>query len=208
MKLNFDCVEDDPKFVQELLSVLSPITSNIRIFNTAEDCLSNLSDDTSLYFFDIRLPGIDGIQLIRIVREKFRDPRIVVLSAMDSDEILFQALKAGAIGYILKSDLRKLPEMITDLMDGGAVITPTLALRVLKNFQEPKLNTKHGFEELTSREKEILQELVSGQSLKEVAEELDISLHTVSTHTKNIYKKLQVNNRIQLLKRASDLGLY
>ncbi|TGL88355.1 DNA-binding response regulator [Leptospira congkakensis] len=208
MLLSFDCVDDDPKFTKELTIVLSSFSTRIRIFGSAEDYLTNLSEETSLLFFDIKLPGIDGIQLTQIVREKMRDPRIVVLSALDSDEVLFQALKAGAIGYILKSDLRKLPDMVEDLINGGAVITPTLALRVLKSFQEPRVNLKHGFEELTAREKEILQELVSGQSLKEVAEELEISTHTVSTHAKNIYRKLQVNNRIQLLKRAAELGLY
>jgi DNA-binding NarL/FixJ family response regulator len=206
--MKFDFVEDDPIFSQRMKEILKPHSTEIRLFDSAESYLSaNNISDTKILFLDIVLPGMNGIELTRIIREKYPDLKIVVLSAMDSDDILFQALKSGAIGYILKTDLEKLPELTSDILSGGAVITSTLALRVLKSFHEPHTNNKDGFENLTSREREILNELISGQSLREVAEEMDISMHTVQTHTKNIYKKLQVNNRIQLLRRASELGL-
>ncbi len=204
----FDFVEDDPNFSNKLRETLEFQGDEIRMFPSAESyLLSNNIGQSAILFVDIALPGMNGIQLIQIVKEKYPDIKIVVLSALDSDNILFQALKSGAIGYILKSDLDKLPNLTMDILAGGAVITPTLALRVFKSFQVPSEKLDEGFESLTSREKEILTELISGQSMREVAEELDISLHTAQTHTKNIYKKLQVNNRIQLIRRATDLGL-
>jgi len=204
----FDFVEDDPNFSNKLRETLEFQGDEIRMFPSAESyLLSNNIGQSAILFVDIALPGMNGIQLIQIVKEKYPDLKIVVLSALDSDNILFQALKSGAIGYILKSDLDKLPNLTMDILAGGAVITPTLALRVFKSFQVPSEKLDEGFESLTSREKEILTELISGQSMREVAEELDISLHTAQTHTKNIYKKLQVNNRIQLIRRATDLGL-
>jgi DNA-binding NarL/FixJ family response regulator len=207
MDFFFDFVEDNPEFSRHLILALETFSKDIRQYPSAEEYLQNINREPSILFTDIRLPGMDGIQLTQIVKEKYPNVKIVVLSALDSDEILFKALRMGAIGYILKSDLNKLPTMILDILNGGAVITPTLALRVLKSFQEPKLSKLQGYEKLTSREVEILQELISGMSLKEVSEELDISMHTVSAHTKSIYRKLQVNNRIQLLKRAEELGL-
>jgi DNA-binding NarL/FixJ family response regulator len=204
----FDFVEDDPNFSNKLRETLEFQGDEIRMFPSAESyLLANNIGQSAILFVDIALPGMNGIQLIQIVKEKYPDLKIVVLSALDSDNILFQALKSGAIGYILKSDLDKLPNLTMDILAGGAVITPTLALRVFKSFQVPSEKLDEGFESLTSREKEILTELISGQSMREVAEELDISLHTAQTHTKNIYKKLQVNNRIQLIRRATDLGL-
>ncbi|MDZ4726101.1 MAG: response regulator transcription factor [Leptospira sp.] len=203
----FDCVEDDQGFVSKMVTLLAPLAKHVRTFSNAEEYL-NFGDinHTEILFVDIILPGINGIELTKIIREKHPDLKIVVLSAMDSDDILFQALKSGAIGYILKTEVENLTKLTQDILNGGAVISSTLALRVLKSFHEPHAIAKEGFETLTSREKDILNELISGQSLREVADELEISLHTVQTHTKNIYKKLQVNNRIQLLKRASDLG--
>lgn len=203
----FDFVEDDTHFAGRMHEILRPMAEEIRIFESAESYLASRTQNLAeILFVDIVLPGLSGIELTKIIREKFPDLKIVVLSAMDSDEILFQALKSGAIGYVLKSDLDKLPSLTSEILAGGAVITSTLALRVLKSFHEPQTNAKDGFESLTTREKDILTELISGQSVREVAIELDLSLHTVQTHTKNIYKKLQVNNRIQLIRRASDLG--
>jgi DNA-binding NarL/FixJ family response regulator len=205
--MNFDFVEDDPVFTSHMVEMLSPMVTSIRTFNSAESYLaSEPIEATEILFLDIMLPGLSGLELIKIAHTKHPSLKIVVLSAMDSDDILFQALKSGAIGYILKTDMEKLPSLTSDILSGGAVITSTLALRVLRSFHEPVSDIPLGLESLTSREKEILNELISGQSLKEVAIELDISMHTVQSHTKNIYRKLQVNNRIQLLKRASDLG--
>jgi len=205
--MNFDFVEDDEVFAEKMQALLSPKATSLRTFDSAESYLSaEPLANTEILFLDIMLPGLSGIELIKIVHTKHPNLKIIVLSAMDSDDILFQALKSGAIGYILKTEVEKLSDLTDDILSGGAVITSTLALRVLKSFHEPVAPAELGFESLTVREKEILNELISGQSLREVAIELDISMHTVQTHTKNIYRKLQVNNRIQLLKRASDLG--
>jgi DNA-binding NarL/FixJ family response regulator len=207
MGYRFHIIEDDLAFSKVLIGCLDHFEAEIQVFPSAEIYLEKELDIPSLLFLDIQLPGISGISLARIMKEKNSEIKIIVLSALDSNEILFQALKAGAIGYILKSDLNRLDQILPDILQGGAFLTPTLALRVLKSFQEVEDKKNAGFEALTEREKEILQELVEGLKTKEIAEDLDVSILTVATHTKNIYRKLQVNNRVQLLRRAEELKL-
>lgn len=200
-------MEDHSEISLQLKELLKDFGAELQFYISAEDYMQAEPSEPAILFLDIRLPGLGGIELAKIYKLKYPEIKILILSSIDSDEILFQAIKAGAIGYVLKSDLEKLKDLIPEILLGGAVLTPSLAIRVLKYFREPEMKSKTGFESLTKREMDIIQELVSGLKSHEIAEELNLSPLTVSTHTKNIYRKLQVNNRIQLQKRATEMGL-
>ncbi|WP_026260183.1 response regulator [Segetibacter koreensis] len=140
---------------------------------------------------DINMPGKTGIQAVREIKEARPETFIIMYTMFENDENLFDSLCAGANGYILKKTSPfKLFEAIGDVMQGGAPMSPTIARRVLQSFE---MRSSGQLYHLTAREKEILQLLVKGYSIKIIADELKISFDTVRTHLKNIYPKLHVN---------------
>ncbi|TGL99711.1 response regulator [Leptospira jelokensis] len=180
------------------------IPVRLETWTSAEDFLKHgKKTDLDLMFVDIRLPQMDGIELIRIISEEIPDLKTAALTIADSEETIFAALRAGALGYLLKSELSDLNHIITTIMNGGAMITPTIALRMIHSFRTP--NEKSEFE-LTNREKQVLLEIASGLSIHEAGKRLGISDNTLNTHLKTIYRKLRVRNRVQLIERARKLG--
>lgn len=157
-----------------------------------------------LLFLDIRLPGTDGVTLAG--RIALRDPEIaiVMLSNINSDNLIFQALRNGAVGYILKSELRDIGATVATVLSGGAIITPTIAFRVLNNFRKsnPVLEAR-----LTPRETQILELMVKGKTIAQVADAIGSSPHTVHNQAKSIYKKLNVHNRMELAQKAAAAGM-
>ena len=124
---------------------------------------------------------------------------------MTSEKMIFDALKAGALGYIYKDELETINDVVSQVMSGGAIITPTIALRVLDTFKQPiKFKPET---DLTKREKQVLGLLVSGVKTKDAATTLQISHDTIRNHIKNIYKKLNVNSKVEMMRKASDMGL-
>ena len=146
---------------------------------------------------DINLPGMNGIEFIRFLHVETPGILCMVCSAFDDDEKVFNALKAGAHGYILKSiSPGKIVEAITELVNGGSPMSNEIARKVVQSFakkQNPELA------QLTPRENEILQMLVQGLLYKEIAADLHISIETVKRHCFNIYQKLHVNNRSEAI---------
>jgi len=140
---------------------------------------------------DINMPGKTGIEAVREIKEARPQTFIIMYTMFENDESLFSSLCAGANGYILKKTSPfKLFEAINDVMEGGAPMSPTIAKRVLQSFEIKSSGQQY---HLTTREKDILQLLIKGYSIKAIAAELNISFDTARTHLKNIYPKLHVN---------------
>ncbi len=160
--------------------------------NTAVEVVAALEPDVIL--MDIGMPGISGIEATRQIKIKFPDVQIIIQTVFDDQERIFEAIKAGASGYLLKSSpAPKIVEAIFEAHSGGAPITPTIASKVISYFREqtPVKDQDYG---LSEREKEVLNFLVDGMSYKMIAAEMSISYNTVNSHIKKIYEKLHVHS--------------
>ena len=150
---------------------------------------------------DLGLPGIGGVEGIRKIRETSPESRVVVLTVHEADESVFEALCAGASGYLVKpSSGRQIVQAVQDARDGGAPMNAFVASRVLDVFT--RYVRPRGEYGLTDREREILQLLVEDRTQQEIAEALFLSPHTVDTHLRNIYAKLHVHSRTSAVAKA------
>ena len=197
-------VEDDTQ-IREGISVLIQSTEGFELKGAFGDCksaLKNLEDVLpDVFLMDISMPGLSGIDCTAKIKNTYPSANIIMLTVYEDDAQIFDSLRAGASGYILKrTPLDQILEAIKDVQSGGAPMTPSIAKKVLNVFNDgsKKLNEY----KLTQREKEILQELVRGYSYKKIAETLFISLDTVRSHIKNIYQKLQVSSKSEAVAKA------
>ena len=173
-------------------------------FVDVSDVLHNIrSSEPDVVLMDIDLPSkMNGIEAAFLIKEHFPEIKILIQTIFDDSEKIFQAIKSGASGYLLKNTLpTKLLEAIQDVYSGGSVMTPTIAYKALEmfrksNFELPSKNSS--IAQLTERQKEILECLVQGKSYKLIAAELFISIETVKFHIKNIYEILQIHSRYEL----------
>ena len=151
---------------------------------------------------DIDMPGTNGIQGLRMIREHNTEVKILMLTVFDDNKNVFEAVRMGANGYILKkTPPAKLLEYIEEAMNGGAPITSSIAAQVLKMFSE--INAPHGPDyHLSDRELQVLHFLVNGYSYKMIAAEMFISIDTVRSHIKKIYDKLHVNSKSEAVAKA------
>jgi DNA-binding NarL/FixJ family response regulator len=198
-------VEDD-KEIREGLAVLihgSEGFQCVAAYSSAEDALSDLLEKKpDVVLMDINLPHMSGIECTRKLKELRPDLSIMVLTVYDDDESIFESLKAGARGYILKkTPSAKLLESILELHNGGSPISSRIARRVVQTFQVLGTSTEER-ENLSRRENEILSYLAKGYRYKEIAETLFISIETVRTHVRNIYEKLHVRSRTEAVLKA------
>jgi DNA-binding NarL/FixJ family response regulator len=152
---------------------------------------------------DIELPGINGIVAVRLIKERFPEVKILMETIFEEDEKVFQSVCNGAEGYILKNTPPgEILDSITEIYEGGAPMTPAIALKVLRMFKHNLSENKDDSFNLSSREKEILKCLVEGMSYKLIAANCFISIDTVHGHIKNIYKKLQVHSKSEAVVKA------
>ncbi|MBP9187048.1 MAG: response regulator transcription factor, partial [Bacteroidia bacterium] len=150
---------------------------------------------------DIDLPGINGIECIKILKEKCNQTQYMMLTVFEDDDKIFRSLEAGATGYMLKkTPPAQLIEAIKDLSSGGSPMNAQIARKVVASFNKPKLNKTA--EELTKRELELLELLSKGYRYKEIADKLFISQDTVRSHIRNIYVKLHVNSKIEAINKV------
>lgn len=191
-------VEDEDE-VREGLAVLINGSEGFRCaqrYSTAEKALPDiLKNKPDVVLMDINLPGMSGIECIRQLQVHRPGLPIMVLSVYDDDEKIFESLKAGARGYLLKkTPPAKLLEAVADLHNGGSPMSSRIARKVVQSFQTVGPSTKET-ENLSKREHEILFYLAKGYRYKEIADTLFISIETVRTHLSNIYEKLHVRSR-------------
>jgi DNA-binding NarL/FixJ family response regulator len=178
--------------------------------NDGEELLEKLNKNHSLdlLLMDIEMPKMDGIEATFQVKQKYPQIKIIMLTVFDNDENIFKAIKAGADGYFLKEvNPLELYNGIQETLAGGAAMTPSIAMKTLKLLREPITLEKQidkGEITLSSREIEVLEQLSKGLKNAEIAENLFISAATVKKHIENIYKKLQIRNRIELIQKAKE----
>jgi DNA-binding NarL/FixJ family response regulator len=198
-------IEDDEKVSQYLAEQiqLNIKVKDLRIFRDGETALQELTaQPVEVGLFDVNLPGMTGIDCIQ--RLKMLHPRMqmIVLTVYDDADTIFQALAAGATGYLLKSTPSdKVVEAISEVLEGGSPISSQIARKVIDAFAAKGKGNKF-FQELSRREQEILELLRKGFRYKEIADQLFLSIDTVRTHIRNIYEKLQVNSRVDALKKT------
>ncbi|RAJ06815.1 LuxR family two component transcriptional regulator [Chitinophaga skermanii] len=191
-------VEDnhDIRTAMELLINGSDGYACIGAFNNAEAALEKIPHlMPNVVLMDFNLPGMNGIECIARLKAEFPDMQFMMLTVYEDDEKVFNALEAGASGYILKkTSPGELLEAIRDLHEGGSPMSSQIARRVVAYFQK-QAKPNPALEALTSREKEILDQLSKGFLYKEIAGNLFISIETVRRHVHNIYEKLHVRSR-------------
>src|SRR5688572_590388 len=172
-------------------------------FKTAEEAVHDLPKlKPDIVIMDIHLPGMNGIECIREIRSKIPGTQFMMFTVYENDEKVFEALKAGATGYLLKNTgLIQLIEALKELHNGGSPMSANIARKLVNLFQA-KEKDKISIDVLSQREKEVLQLLAKGLLYKEIAEKLSISTATVRQHIHKIYEKLHVQNRTEALNKA------
>jgi len=172
-------------------------------FGSIEDLLANLNDKNvpNVIIMDLGLPGMSGIDGIKLVKEKYPDVDIIVFSVYNDTKRIFDSLCAGATGYLLKNTpLDEIKEGIELLSKGGSPMSPQIARKVIDHFNPA---TKKKTESILSpKEKEIVVGLVDGLSYKLIADRMDISIETVRFHIKNIYRKLHVHGKAEVISKS------
>jgi DNA-binding NarL/FixJ family response regulator len=206
-------VADDNRLMQqaveEKLSFYPDIELKFKAVN-GEDLLARLEKNprTDLILMDIEMPKMNGIDATFEVKQRFPHIKIIMLTVFDNDENIFRAIKAGADGYLLKeTNPDELYRAITDTMNGGASMTPSIALKTLRMFREPVVfsrSTENGEIKLTTRETDVLEQLSTGLKYEQIAANLVISAGTVRKHIENIYAKLQVCNKLEAVRKARE----
>jgi DNA-binding NarL/FixJ family response regulator len=198
-------IEDDEKVSQYLAEQiqLNIKVKDLRIFRDGETALQELTaQPVEVGLFDVNLPGMTGIDCIQRLKMLHPKMQMIVLTVYDDADTIFQALAAGATGYLLKSTPSdKVVEAISEVLEGGSPISSQIARKVIDAFAAKGKGNKF-FQELSRREQEILEQLRKGFRYKEIADQLFLSIDTVRTHIRNIYEKLQVNSRVDALKKT------
>ncbi len=172
-------------------------------YRSMEEALEKIKHDVpDVVLSDIGLPGMDGIQGMRILKERYPEMTILVLSVYDDDDRIFDALCAGACGYLLKkTPPARLMESLREAATGGAPMSPEVARRVITLFRDFRPPARADYE-LTPHETRILKLLVEGHSYKTAAAELGVTVNTISFHLKRIYEKLQVHSKSEAVAKA------
>ncbi len=165
--------------------------------NTVEETLNSYQPDVIL--MDIDMPGTNGINALKKIRATNQRVHVIMLTVFEDETNIFDAICAGANGYILKKNFDQIPAAIMDVMAGGAPMTSSIAKKVLSFVPKQQINHQSTTELLTQRETQILEYIVKGFSYKMIAAELDISVETIRSHIKKIYKKLHVNSATEAI---------
>lgn len=203
--INVGIVEDNDKIrglIQRYLDMQDELTCKAAM-ESVEDMLTYLEEKSrpDVLLMDIQLPGMSGIEGIGIIKEKYPEIEIIMLTVYHDSHKIFDSLKAGASGYLLKhTSLPEIKESIQKLAAGGAPMSPQIARKVIQHFNKP--DKKETESDLTPREQDIVNGLVDGLSYKLIADRFDISIDTVRAHIRNIYKKLHVNSKAEVITKS------
>jgi two-component system, NarL family, response regulator LiaR len=201
-------IYEDNDSLRKTLSHLILGTSSLELTGSWPDCstvIENCRENPpDVILMDIDMPGISGIQATAMVKQNFPDTNVLIFTVFEDREKVFEALCAGATGYLLKrSGAVQIIEAILELHDGGSPMTGEIARMVLKFFSKAPLKKENDYA-LSAREMDILKCIVKGDSYKMIANSCFISIGTVRTHINNIYKKLQVNSKSEAVIKAMN----
>lgn len=200
-------IEDEP-LVQENLSVFFDALPNTHLVYVAASVQEFLTEVPAgaidILLLDIGLPGISGIDGIRMLKQQFEGVSIIMLTAYEDPDKIFRALHAGADAYLVKrSTLQAIKEAVVTVHNGGSFMSPSIARKVF-DFFAPQAARKHNGqaeEALTPRQEQIVEGLVEGLSYKMIADKYTISVETVRDHIKKIYRKLHVNSKAEVIRK-------
>jgi DNA-binding NarL/FixJ family response regulator len=198
-------IEDD-RHIREGLGTLIDGTTGYRCtsaFRSMEEALAHTwSEIPDVALVDIGLPGMSGTEGLSLLREKYPAVALLILTVYEDDERIFQALCAGACGYLLKkTPPTKLLESLSEVLHGGAPMSPEIARRVLRLFREIRPPEQVAYD-LTPHELRLLKLLVEGHNYQSAAVELGVSFSTINFHMQNIYGKLQVHSKSEAVAKA------
>ena len=205
MSISIAIVEDLDVVRNGLKDFISLSTDFIVIgsFKTGEEALEHLPEiRPDIVIMDINLPGMNGIECIRQVKDKSPATQFMMFTVYENDDKVFEALKAGASGYLLKNTgLLQIAESVKELHEGGSPMSANITRKMVNLFRDTDKKTPF-LDLLSTREKEILQLLAKGLLYKEIAEQLTITTGTVRIHIHKIYEKLHVQNRTEAINKA------
>ncbi|MGC3947148.1 MAG: response regulator transcription factor [Chryseolinea sp.] len=178
-------------------------------FSNCFDLTNNIIDaKPDVVIMDIDMPGMNGIEAVKVIRKTFPSVQILMLTVFNNDENVFAAVKAGAAGYILKNaEPQYLLQAISEVYNGGAPMTPGIARKVLMQFQNMLPDENNDYH-LSQREKEVLALLVEGHPYKVIGGKLNITYDTVRAHMKKIYEKLHVASMTEAVAKAINQKLF
>ncbi len=192
-------IEDNPYILESFTEIIND-EDNFEVigaFTNCEDalvfCLNNSPD---ILLVDIQLPGINGIEGIKKFQVQNPNAKSIVVSVHEESSYIFDALSAGAVGYLSKNSTPiNIIHALKQVIDGGSPMSSTIARKVVASFQTPQQKA------LSNRENDVLQILAKGKSYAAIAQELHLSINTIKTHTRNIYEKLHVNSKEEIIKK-------
>jgi DNA-binding NarL/FixJ family response regulator len=196
-------IEDNVAYLKALRTFIDH-TPNIEVVYSGSDLRSFIDDfatvSPDVVIMDIDLPGISGIEGVRIIKSRFPATNIFMLTVFEDEDKIFESIKAGALGYMLKKDSPdKIIDAIRSIHQGESVMNGQIARKILGYFSKSEQkDTRLEDYNLTRREKEILNLLIDGLSYKAIAAQCFISMDTVFSHIKNIYSKLNIHSRSEL----------
>jgi len=202
---NIGIIEDNKKIrqlIQRYLDMQDGMDCTVAV-ESVEEMLEYLESypKPDVMLMDIQLPGMTGIEGMKIFQEKYPEIEIIMLTDYHDSHKIFDSLKAGASGYLLKhTSLPEIKEAIDLLLSGGAPMSPQIARKVITHFNET--GQKQTQSNLTAREQDIVNGLVDGLSYKMIADRLSISIDTVRAHIRNMYKKLHVNSKAEVIAKS------
>ena len=207
-------VDDHILFRKGIVSLLGA-RKDFQIAGEANDGLEAIQRARETFpdviLMDIHMPQQNGLETVKIIKQEMPHIQVVMLTVSDDEEDLFEAIKGGAKGYLLKNlEPQQLYDMLERVRQGEAAISGKMATKILQEFRQPKTEAASqatNVDELTDREIQVLEEVITGATNKEIAEVLHITENTVKIHLRNILEKLHVQNRIQAAVRAIRQGL-
>ncbi len=207
--INVTIIEDHIEFREGLAYLLNATEGFdcLDVFGSAEEGIEGLSEKTDVILLDIGLPGITGIEAVKLIKKDLPNVKIIMLTVFDDDDNILKAIMAGADGYLLKKTapvniLSALKESLTN----GSPITASIAKKVMELFRSYAPNKTEEFS-LSDRELEVLELIVNGSNNQEIADKIFISINTVKNHIRNIYEKLHVHSKSEAVVKAIRQGI-
>lgn len=198
-------IVEDIKEIREGLKLLIDSSEGFacsEVYMNAEDAVKGLVlSQPAVVLMDIHLPEMNGIEAVRMLKEKCLSTQFIMSTVYEDDNNIFESLKAGASGYLLKKTApANILQAITEVVNGGSPMSTQIARKVILSFQ--KKDSIDESDILTPKEKQVLKSLAKGLRYKEIAGELNVSMETIRTHARNIYEKLQVQSRTEALNKV------